>query len=95
MAQLKHAVSGDVIVVEDALADYFKTQGPWQDVVTEEDVAAEVAVAGELKGAELDAALEESGLSKSGSADEKRQRLADHIASIAFGGQFGDTIKEQ
>lgn len=32
----------------------------------------------QIKGAELDAALDDAGLSKSGSADEKRQRLADH-----------------
>ncbi|NUO58991.1 MAG: hypothetical protein HOV78_20210 [Hamadaea sp.] len=32
----------------------------------------------ELKGAALDAALEEAGLSKSGTADEKRARLAEH-----------------
>ena len=34
----------------------------------------------ELKGAELDAALDAAGLPKTGSADEKRQRLADHNA---------------
>lgn len=39
-----------------------------------------VAEAGELKGAALDEALDEAGLSKSGTADEKRQRLADHRA---------------
>lgn len=34
--------------------------------------------AAELKGAALDDALEEAGLSKSGTADEKRARLAEH-----------------
>lgn len=34
----------------------------------------------ELKGAELDAALDAAGLPKTGSADEKRARLADHNA---------------
>lgn len=34
--------------------------------------------AADLKGAALDEALEEAGLSKSGSADEKRARLAEH-----------------
>lgn len=36
-----------------------------------------------LKGAALDAALEEAGLSKSGTADEKRARLAEHEAKAA------------
>lgn len=31
-----------------------------------------------LKGAELEAALDEAGLSKAGTADEKRARLAEH-----------------
>lgn len=34
-----------------------------------------------LKGQALDRALDEAGLSKDGSADEKRARLADHLAS--------------
>lgn len=37
----------------------------------------------ELKGAALDEALEEAGLSKSGTADEKRQRLAEHRGGAA------------
>lgn len=40
-----------------------------------------------LRGAQLDAALDEAGLPKTGSADEKRQRLADHQASVEFGGE--------
>lgn len=35
----------------------------------------------DLKGAELNEALEAAGLPKSGSADEKRERLATHIAT--------------
>ena len=35
----------------------------------------------ELKGKALDDALDSAGLSKSGSADEKRQRLAEHQAA--------------
>ena len=34
----------------------------------------------ELKGKELDAALEPAGLAKDGTADEKRTRLAEHLA---------------
>lgn len=37
----------------------------------------------ELKGKELDAALEAAGLPKSGTADEKRARLAEHEATLA------------
>jgi hypothetical protein len=45
--------------------------------------AAAADVAEELKGKALDQALEEAGLPKSGSADEKRARLAEHIATTA------------
>jgi hypothetical protein len=40
-------------------------------------LAAAAAAALELKGSQLEEALEEAGLPKSGNADEKRQRLAD------------------
>lgn len=33
----------------------------------------------ELKGKDLDAALEKAGLSKDGTAEEKRTRLAEHV----------------
>jgi hypothetical protein len=36
---------------------------------------------GELKGKELDEALDAAGLPKNGTADEKRQRLADHTSA--------------
>ncbi|GAW55508.1 hypothetical protein, partial [Nocardioides sp. PD653] len=39
---------------------------------------SDVAPASDLKSEALDAALEEAGLAKSGSADEKRARLAEH-----------------
>ena len=35
-----------------------------------------------LRGSALDAALDEAGLSKSGTADEKRKRLEEHQASV-------------
>ena len=47
------------------------------------------APADELKGKELDAALDAAGLPKSGSADEKRARLAEHQA-----GQGNDNTEE-
>lgn len=37
----------------------------------------------DLKGKELEEALESAGLDKTGTADEKRQRLAEHLASQA------------
>lgn len=41
----------------------------------------------DLRGKALDAALAEAGLPTTGKADEKRQRLADHQASVEFGGE--------
>lgn len=82
--QLRHPVSADVITVDESLEDYYRRQG-WQ----REPTAAELAAAAaeletqELKGAALDEALEEAGLSKSGTADEKRARLADHLADTS------------
>ena len=50
-----------------------------------EKAAAEAAekLAADLKGKALDDALDKAGLSKSGSADEKRARLAEHEAESA------------
>lgn len=39
-----------------------------------------------LRGSELDSALEAAGLSKSGTADEKRARLAEHIETTGATG---------
>lgn len=41
----------------------------------------------ELRGKALDEALETAGLSKSGTVDEKRQRLADHQAASTNDGE--------
>lgn len=48
----------------------------------------DVAEVGELKGAALDEALEAAGLSKSGTADERRARLAE-AAAVAQAGTLG------
>lgn len=66
----------------------FVDQAPVQEVTEQlgkevgqpapEDVA--VTEASELKGAALDEALEAEGLPKSGTADEKRARLAEHLS---------------
>jgi hypothetical protein len=47
-----------------------------EPILSEEQVDA-------LKGKELDAALEAAGLSKSGTADERRARLAEYEAELA------------
>lgn len=52
-----------------------------RDRLAQMDPAWEVQEPEELKGAALDQALEDAGLSKSGSADEKRARLAEHEAA--------------
>jgi hypothetical protein len=71
-----HRVPNHPAVVQD-----FRDRG-WE---TPEDIAARAgAEAEELKGKALDEALESAGLSKSGTADEKRERLADHEAASAI-----------
>lgn len=62
----------DVISVPGILADWMDRNPEW------ERIPEPTPPAEELKGAELDEALEEAGLPKSGKADEKRARLADH-----------------
>lgn len=58
----------------------FRDRG-WE---TEADIADRAgAEAEELRGKALDAALEDAGLSKSGTVDEKRARLAEHEAALA------------
>ena len=69
MAQFRHT-NGDVANVSPALVEYMAAQPGWSREYTDEEAA-------ELKGAELERALTESGLPKSGTADEKRERLAD------------------
>lgn len=76
--------AGDVHTVDESLEDYYRKQG-WVPEPTQADldaIAAE-AEAQRLKGAALDAALEEAGLPRTGSADEKRQRLAEHNTPAA------------
>lgn len=55
----------------------------------EADVAAEAQDVdpSELKGKDLDAALEAAGLPKTGTADEKRERLVEHLTAPADGEQ--------
>ncbi len=71
--------AGDVNTVDESLVGYYQQQG-WTVEPTAADLAAIAAEAEaqQLKGAALDEALEEAGLPKTGTADEKRQRLAEH-----------------
>lgn len=76
-----HRVPDHPAVVQD-----FRDRG-WE---TQEDIAARAgAEAEELKGKALDKALEDAGLSKSGTVDEKRDRLAEFEAASA------ETTKEE
>lgn len=70
-----HRVPNHPSVVQD-----FRDRG-WE---TPDDTAARAgAEAEELKGKALDEALESAGLSKAGTADEKRTRLAEYEAALA------------
>lgn len=63
------------------VVQHFRDRG-WE---TPDDIAARAgAEAEELKGKALDDALDAAGLSKSGTADEKRDRLAEHEAKSAI-----------
>ena len=64
-----------------AVVQHFRERG-WE---TPDDIAARAGEeAEELRGKALDRALEDAGLSKSGTVDEKRARLAEHEAELAI-----------
>jgi membrane-bound lytic murein transglycosylase B len=65
MQQFRNPRTGGVQSVPDVLAGFMKQRG-W------------VPAQSDLKGAALDEALEKAGLPKTGTADEKRARLAEH-----------------
>lgn len=67
--------TGDVVTVPVELQDKYDSLDQWSRFVPESEAA-------ELKGAALDEALEDAGLSKSGSADDKRARLAEHSTEL-------------
>ena len=70
-----HKVPDHPVVVQD-----FRDRG-WETRADIEARAGEEAE--ELRGKALDKALEDAGLSKSGTVDEKRARLAEHEAASA------------
>ncbi len=71
--QFHRASTGDTVTVPDALVAKYEADPRWESV-------APKAAPGDdgLKGQALDDALEAAGLPKTGSADEKRARLAEH-----------------
>lgn len=73
MPTFRHPTKPDVVVVPDVLVERYEARGfeRLPDPSTPEL----------LKGAALDAALEDAGLPKSGTADEKRARLAEHAST--------------
>jgi hypothetical protein len=83
---LPHRVPEEVVAfyaargfeVTDIDGDLDSDTEEFQAALAERQAVQEVA---ELKGKALDEALEGAGLSKSGSVEEKRQRLADHEAA--------------
>lgn len=64
--------TGDTIIVPDAAAAQYDAHPGWTRVTP--------PIPDTLKGKALDAALDEAGLPKKGSAEQKRQRLAEHLA---------------
>lgn len=71
--------TGDVVTVPDELTRLYDSRPDWERADPSGDPVEEV----NLKGAALDEALEDAGLPKSGSADEKRARLTEHVANQA------------
>lgn len=80
MPLFKNTRTGDVITAEGPVATMYRRRPDWEELDAPEtpDVPEE-----ELRGAALDKALDDAGLPKSGSADEKRARLAEHQADPA------------
>lgn len=74
---MKNPSNGDVRVVPDALEESYAARGFEVESRSEKPSVG----SDELKGKALDDALEAAELSKSGTADEKRARLAEHQAN--------------
>lgn len=72
MALFKHPHNDDVQAASGATADWLRNKG-WTEV--------DVIAVDDLKGQQLDDELKARGLPTTGKADEKRARLAEHIAA--------------
>lgn len=70
---MRNPKTGDVKVIPVEVEDRYTGRGWEQHTSSTSDSA-------DLKGAALDEALESAGLPKSGTADEKRARYAEHLA---------------
>lgn len=79
MGTYRNDITGDVVTADGPTADFLAQQGHWTP--QDDDGGVEEFDPFELKGEALDDALGAWGLSKSGTADEKRQRLADHLTA--------------
>lgn len=73
MTLFKHPVTGQIQTAQSKPVERFLRSRGYEPHTA-------VGDPGGLKGAALDAELEVAGLSKSGSADEKRARLVEHLA---------------
>ena len=71
MATVRNPVNGDVRVIPDVLVEKYVEERGFERL-------PDATTPDQLKGAALDAALKDAGLSTSGTADEKRARLAEH-----------------
>jgi hypothetical protein len=67
-----------VIVADGALAEVYRADPAYTEVLNEEAVD-------ELKGPEIDARLRELGLPTTGKVDERRARLAEHQPAVPQG----------
>ena len=81
MGQYRNRKNGGIVEIDDDKAALFHGEyEPVEGAKPEKEAAPEKeqdATSPVLKGAALDAALKEAGLSLEGTADEKRDRLAD------------------
>lgn len=83
MGQFKHPHNDTVHTAFGATADWLRGKGYTEvDVVPVED----------LKGQKLDAELKDRGLPTTGTADEKRARLAEHLAAVGTSGTDGPDV---
>lgn len=79
MPLFKNIHTGDVVTAQEATVGFLKQQGVWVPVDDTDETGDPVEV-DELKGARLEEALKANDLPLSGTADEKRARLAEHLA---------------
>lgn len=82
MPLFKNTRTGDVITAEGPVATMYGRRADWEELDTPDGGTADDGTR-TLKGAALDDALDDADLPKTGTADEKRARLAEHQADQA------------